>query len=171
MNIGSLALEQSCIWLLQCQLGLKRYALPTIWYDTRYGAHDTICSGIHLPFLAGKQRLVITACYQKHRTQPTTAAWAVMMRSGYNNGGPLGVSRCTVFLMNLLVLLEYTGCYLQYLVFVSNFGMCYNCTVSYRIFLRAYRDMYRSLCIAGVPVYRFSPSASEPICLNLLCNS
>ena len=112
-------------------VGLKRYAQPTIRYDTRYGAHHTICSSIHLPFLAGKQRLVITACDQKHRTQPTTAACAVMMRSGYNNGG-LRVSRCSVFLMNLLVLLEYTGCYLWYLVFVSNFAMCYNCTVSYR---------------------------------------
>ena len=140
------------------RVGLKWYAQPTIRYDTRYGAHDTICSAIHLPFLAGKQRLVITACDQKHRTQPTTAACAVMMRSGYNNGGLLGVSRCSVFLKNLLLLLEYTGCYLRYLVFISNFGMRYNCTVSYRIFLRAYRDMYRSLCIAGMPVYRFSPT-------------
>ena len=32
-----------------------------------------------------------------------------MMRSGYNNGGLLGVSRCSVFVMNLLVLLEYIG--------------------------------------------------------------
>ena len=57
-----------------------------------------------------------------------------------------------VFVMNLLVLLEYTGCYLRYLMFVSNFGKCYNCTVSYLIFLRAYRDMYRSLCISGIPM-------------------
>ena len=33
------------------------------------------------------------------------------MRNGYNNGGLLRVSRCSVFVMNLLVLLEYTGCY------------------------------------------------------------
>ena len=32
-----------------------------------------------------------------------------MMRSGYNNGGLLGVSRCNVFVMNLLLLLEYIG--------------------------------------------------------------
>ena len=82
-----------------------------------------------------------------------------MMRNDYNNGGLLRVSICSVFLMNLLVLLEYTGCYLRYLVFVSNFGKCYNCTISYRIFLRVYRDMYRSLCIGGVPVYRFSPNS------------
>ena len=122
--------------------------------DTRYGAHDTICSAIHLPFLAGKQRLVIPACHQKHLTPPTTTACTVMMRSGYNDGGLLRVSRCSVFVMNLLLLLEYTGCYLQYLMFVSNFGMCYSCTVSYRIFLRAYRDMYRTLCIGGIPVCR-----------------
>ena len=79
------------------------------------------------------------------------------MRSGYNNGGLLRVSRCSVFLKNLLVLLEYTGCYLWYLVFLN--GMCYNCTVSYRIFLRAYRDMYRSLCIAGILVCRGIVSA------------
>ena len=55
-----------------------------------------------------------------------------MVRSGYNNGGLLGVSRCSVFVMNSLILLEYTGCYLWYdLVFVSNFGMYYICIVSY----------------------------------------
>ena len=32
-------------------------------------------------------------------------------------------------------------------------------TVPYRIFLRAYRDMYRSLCIAGIPVCRCIVSA------------
>ena len=111
-------------------LGLKRYAQTTIQYDTRYGAHDTICSAIHLPFLAGKQRLVIPACNQKHSTSPITTACAVMMRNGYNNGGLLRISRCSVFVMNLHVLLEYTGCYLQYLMLLSNFGMCYNCTVS-----------------------------------------
>ena len=118
----------------------------------RYGAHDTICSTIHLPFLAGKQRLVIQACDHKHRTPPTATACAVMMSNGYNNGGLLRVSRYSVFVMNLLVLLEYTGCYLRYLMLVSNFGMCYNYTVSYIIFLRAYRDMYRSPCISGTPV-------------------
>ena len=55
-----------------------------------------------------------------------------MMRSGSNNGGPLGVSRCSVYVMNSLILLEYTDCFLWYLVFVSNFGVCYICTVSYR---------------------------------------
>ena len=129
-------------------------------HDTRFSAHNTIRSAIHLPFLAGKQRLLIPACDQKHCIPPmtTASAFAVMMRNGYNNGGllRLRVSRCSVFPINLLVLLEYTGCYLRDLVFVSNFGMSYNCTVSYRIFLRAYRDMYRSLCIGGIPVYRFS---------------
>ena len=76
---------------------------------------------------------MIPACDQKHCAPPTTTACAVMMRSAYNNGGLLGVSRCSVFVMNSLVLLEYTGCYLWYLVFVSNFGMCYSCTVSYCI--------------------------------------
>ena len=131
-------------WLWN-RLGLKWYAQPTIRYDMRYDANDRICSAIYLPFLAGKQRLVITACDQKHRTQPTTAACAEMMRSGYNNGSLLGVSRCSVFLKNLLMLLKYTGCYLRSFVFISSFCMCYNCTVSYRVFLRAYRDMYCGL--------------------------
>ena len=120
--------HQISCWLL---VGLKRYAQTTIRYDTRYGAHDTICSVIHLPFLAGKQRLVIPACDQKHRTPPTTTACTLTMRNGYNNGGLLRVSRCSVFVMNLLVLLEYTGCYLWYLIFFTNFGMCYKCIVSY----------------------------------------
>ena len=47
-----------------------------------------------------------------------------MMRNGYNNGGLLRVSRCSVFVMNFRVLLEYAGCYLQYLMFVSNFDKC-----------------------------------------------
>ena len=123
---------------------------------TRY---DTIRSAIHLPFLPGKQRLVIPACDQRPCTPPTTTACAVMMRSGYNNGGLLGVSRCSVFVMNSLILLEYTDCFLWYLVFVSNFGMCYICTVTYRIVLRAYRDMYRSLCISDIPVCRCIVSA------------
>ena len=82
-----------------------------------------------------------------------------MMRSGYNNGSLLGVSRYSVFVMNSLILLEYTDCFLWYLVFISNFGMCYICTVSYRIVLRAYRDMYHSLCIGDTPVCRCIVSA------------
>ena len=135
-------------------LGLKRYAQPTIRYDTRYDAHDKIRSAIHLPFSPGKQRLVIPACDQKHCTPPTTTACAVMVRSGYNNAGLLRVSRCSVFVMNSLILLEYTDCYLWNLMFVSNFGMCYICTVSYRIVLRAYCDKYRSLCIGDIPMCR-----------------
>ena len=73
---------------------------------------------------------MIPACDQRHCTPPTTTACAVMMRSGYNNGGLLGVSTCSVFVINSLILLEYTDCFLWYLVFVSNFGMCYVCTVS-----------------------------------------
>ena len=88
-----------------------------------------------------------------------------MMRSGYSNGGLLGVSRCSVFMMNSPILLEYTDCFLWYLVFVSNFGMCYICTVSYRILLRAYRETYRSLCIGDIPVCRLIVSALESIYL------
>ena len=91
------------------KLGLKQYAQPTIRYDTWYDAHDTIHSPIYLPFFPMKQRLVILACDQKHCTPPTTTACAEMMRSGYNNGGLLWVSRCSVFVMNLLALLEYIG--------------------------------------------------------------
>ena len=143
----------------QWWLGLKRYAQPTIRYDTRYDTHDRICSSIHLPFLPGKLRLVIPACDQKYCTPPTTTACAVMMRSGYNNGGLLEVSRCSVFVMNSLILLEYTDCFLWYLVFVSNFSMCYICTVSYRIILWAYCDTCHSLCIGDIPVCRCIVSA------------
>ena len=136
------------------KLGLKRYAQPKIRYDTRYDAHDMIHSMIHLPFLPGKQRLVIPACDQKHCTPPITTACAVMIRSGYNNGGLLGVSRCSVFVMNSLILLEYTDCFLWYLMFVSNFGLCYIWTISYRFVLRAYYDTYRSICISDIPVCR-----------------
>ena len=52
------------------------------------------------------------ACDQKHRTPPITTACTVMMHNGYSNGGLLRVSTCSVFVMNLFVLLEYTGCYL-----------------------------------------------------------
>ena len=44
-------------------------------------------------------------------------------------------------------------------MFVSNIGMCYICTVSYRIVLRAYRDTYHSLCIGDIPVCRCIVSA------------
>ena len=132
-------------------------------HDTiRYDAHDTIRSAIHLPFLLGKQRLVISACDQKHCTPPTTTACAVMMHSGYNNGGLLGVFRCSVFVMNSPILLEYIDCFLWYLVFVSNFGICYICTVSCRIVLRAYSDTYRSLCIGDIPVCWCIVSALMP---------
>ena len=55
----------------------------------------------------------------------------------------------------IYLLLDYTGCYLRYFMFVSNFGVT---TVPYRIFLRVYHDMYHSLCIVGLLVYRFSPN-------------
>ena len=142
-------------------LGLKRYAQPTMRYDTRYAAHDTIRSAIHLPFLPGKQRLVIPACDQKHCTRPTTTACAVMMRSGYNNGGLLGVSRCSVFVMNWLILLEYTDCFLWYLVFVSNFGMCYICTVSYRIVSSSEHIAIRTIAFVSA-IYRCAGVSFQP---------
>ena len=58
-----------------------------------------------------------------------------------------------------IILLEYTDCYMWYLVFVSNFGMCYICTISYRIVLRTYGDTYCSLCIGDIPVCRCIVSA------------
>ena len=148
------------------KLGLKRYAQPMIRYATRHDWHDTIRSAIHLPFLPGKQRLVIPACDQKLYTPPTTTACTVMMRSGYNNGGLLGVSRCSVFVMNSLILLEYTDCYLWYLMFISNFGMCYICTISYPIVLRAYHDttvafvsaIYRCAGVSFQTYYTFPPT-------------
>ena len=46
-----------------------------------------------------------------------------------------------------------------------NFGMCYICTILYRIVLGAYRDTYHSLCIGDIPVCRCIVSAL----LNKLC--
>ena len=144
----------ACSFDVKLQIGLKRYAQTTIRYDTQYGAHDTIYSAIHLPFLAGKQRLVILACNQKHCTPPITTACAVMMRNGYNNGSFLRVSRCSVFAMNLFVLLEWNilvvicGISCSFLTLVSV------TTVPYRIVSLSERIVraYRSLCIGGIPV-------------------
>ena len=72
--------------------------------------------------------------------------------------GLRSVSRCSVFVMNFIGIY---WLFLWYLVFVSNFGMCYICTVSYRIVLRAYRDTYRSLCMGDIPVCRCIVSALE----------
>ena len=136
-NYLYICIQKVCIWhraeTIRSAHDMIQYTIWCIRYDT---FHDTFA--ILIP---GKQRLVIPACDQKHCTSPTATACAVMMRSGYNNGGLLKVSRCSVFVMNLLVLLEYTGCYLWYLIFLANFDMFYNCSVSYRIFLRAYCDM------------------------------
>ena len=72
----------------------------------RFG-HDTIRFMIHswsydifhdtFLFLAWKQRPTILACHQENRTPPATAAWAVIMHSGYINGGLFEVSTCWVF--------------------------------------------------------------------------
>ena len=83
-------------------LGLKRYAQTTIRYViwcTRYDMFSDCDPGLRSE----------ATC-----TPPITTACAIIMCNGYNNGGLLRVSRCSVFVMNLLVLLEYTGCYLQY---------------------------------------------------------
>ena len=133
-------------------------------YDTIRYAHDSddmIRSVIHLPFFPGKQWLVIPACDQKHCTPPTTTACPVIVHSGYNNGGLLGVSRCSLFVMNSLILLEYTDCYLWYLVCKLCSFLILACVTSvpYRIVLRAYRDTYRSLCIGDIPVCRCIVSA------------
>ena len=142
-------------------IGLKRYAQPTIRYDAWYDAHNTIRSAIHLPFLLGKQRLVIPACDQKHCTPPTATACAVMMRSAYNNGGLLGVSRCSVFVMNSLILLEYTDCFLWYLMFVANFGMCYICTAPYRIVSSSERIAIRTAAFVSA-IYQCAGVLFQP---------
>ena len=53
---------------------------------------------------------------------------------------------------------------------VRFFGMCYICTVSHRIVLRAYRDTYRSLRIGDIPVYRCIVSAPCYGALELSCH-
>ena len=127
-----------------------RYAIWCAWYDMFRDVFSILSWEAE-------------ACDPGLRTPPITTACAIMMRNGYINGGLLRVSRCSVFVMNLLLLLEYTGCYPRYLMFISNFGKCYNCTVSYRIFLRVYRDMYRSLCIGGITVCHFSPTTDHNV--------
>ena len=84
-----------------------------------------------------------------------------MMRSGYNNGGLLGVSRCSVFVMNSHILLEYPDCFLWYLVFVSNFGMCNICTVSYRIVSSSERIAIRTVAFVSA-IYRCAGVLFQP---------
>ena len=116
-----------CLSLQVCDVDSPRAETICPAHNTiQYGAHDTICSVIHLPFLAGKQRLVITACDQKHHTQPTTAACAVMMCSGYNNGGLLRVPDAVRFwwiyscYWNILVVICSILCSFLTLVCVKN---------------------------------------------------
>ena len=123
-------------------LGLKRYAEPMIRYDTQYSAHDTIHSAIHfndLPLLAEKQRLVMTACDQEHRT-PHAPYWlrtscAVMMYSSYNNGGLLGVFQVQCIWAKFTRFIWIYWLLMWYFLVLSNFGKCYKCTVKYRYLL------------------------------------
>ena len=136
---------KTCKLFATFKVGLKRYVQPTIRYIPQYICHSYL----------GSRGLWY---------QPviwSTALHRLQLRSGYNNGGLLGVFRCSVFVMNSLILLEYTDCFPWYLMFVYNFGMCYICTVSYRIVIRAYRHTYHSLCIGDIPVYRFSPISKD----------
>ena len=59
----------------------------------------------------------------------TASAWAVLMCSGYSNSGLHRVSRCSVFVLNLLILLEYilllfVACSFLPLVCVKNVPYC-----------------------------------------------
>ena len=60
-----------------------RSACDTIRYTIRCTRYDTIRSAIHLPFLPGKQRLVIPACDQRPCTPPTTTACAVIRHESF----------------------------------------------------------------------------------------
>ena len=143
------------ITLVNPWVGLKRYAQPTMRYD----AHDTIRSAIHLPFLLGKQRLVILACDQKHCTPPTTTACSVMMRSGYNNGGLLGVSRCSVlwwihsFYWNILIV--FCGILSSYLTLA-----CVT-FVPYRIVLSSERIAIHTIAFLSA-IYRCAGVSFQP---------
>ena len=97
-----------------------------------------------------------------------TTACAVMMRSGYNNGGLLGVFRCSVFVMNsqsfcwnILIVICDISCSFLTLACVTS--------VPYRIVSSLERmaihtvafvsAIYCSLCIGDIPVCRCIVSA------------
>ena len=60
---------------------------------------------------------------------------AVMMRSSYNNGGLLGVFQVQCIWAKFTHLIWIYWLLMWYFVFLSNFGICYKCTVSYRYLL------------------------------------
>ena len=148
------------LWCLHCWIGLTRHAEPTIQYDTRYSAHDTIHSAIHfndLPLLAEKQRLAIRSTAL---LMPPTGC-AVMMCSSYNNGGLLRVFQVQC------IWAKFTGfnwiywLLMWYFLFLSNFGICYKCTVSYHYLL------LRIAIHIGAPVsavYRCAGVSFQPYC-------
>ena len=115
-----------------------------------------------LLFLAGKQRPTIPACDQEHRTPLATTACVVIMRSRYNNDGLVRVSRCSVFVLNFLVLLEYTGCYLsasQFILIIAR-----ERTVSYCIVISLSVSWY----VSSVQIYRYTGTTMNrftPTCM------
>ena len=78
------------------------------------------------------------------------------MASGYNNGSLDGLSMCCVFVPNLLILLGYTGWYLWYFFFVSNFSVCKNSTVLYHYFSPHNQRHIIAFISTIYPVHRFS---------------
>ena len=84
---------------------------------------------------------------------------AVMMRSSYNNGGLLGVFQVQCIWAKFTHLIWIYWLLMWYFVFLSNFGICYKCTVSYRYLL------LRIAIHIGAPVsavYRCIVSALDP---------
>ena len=73
--------------------------------------------------------------------------------SSYNNGGLLGVFQVQCIWAKFTHLIWIYWLLMWYFVFLSNFGICYKCTVSYRYLL------LRIAIHIGAPVYRCIVSA------------
>ena len=82
-----------------------------------------------------------------------------MVRSSYNNGSLLGVFQVQCICAKFTHLIWIYWLLMWYFVFLSNFGICYKCTVSYRYLL------LRIAIHIGVPVsavYRCAGVSFQP---------
>ena len=86
-----------------------------------------------------------------------------MMRSGYNNGGLLRVSRCSVFVMNSLILLEYTDCFCG--ISCSFLTLACVTSVPYRIVSSSERIAIRTVAFVSA-IYRCIVSALLRVNMN-----
>ena len=130
-------------------IGVKRHALLTMRYISRYIVHDMLCSMIHLLVLAGKQRPIIPACDQEHCTPPATATCAVIMHMQWiKQWRPRQSFQVQYFCVEFP---RFIGIYWLLSVSIScSFLITIDRTVSYRIVI----SMSVSQYISSAQIYR-----------------